>query len=332
MAQILRTVLAQDITVAAAASTQQYDLPVNPLSVILCTLKALNETSTVTAYSAFQAFFDKLTRARVSYRGASIIDGAPLDLVVIYAILTKWLPHQGQVNNTDNDTRSITFPLLFGRKPYDPAECFPASRRGELLLDLTFGADPAGMDTFILQLETVELLDAAPERFIKTTFSDRIMASGEGNDVEIPIGNKILGMLARAATFPTAASYNSSFGQIALEVDNVEVIYSRTNWETLQGEIARRLIPGWNFYQHSHQENTAVAYTQNASTLQTRNDNPPVQQYGYLDLDPMGDGSYALDTRGAARVNLAITSDVTDASASRVQFIEEVPTGAAAAA
>lgn len=332
MAQILRTVLAQDITVNAAASTQQYDLPVNPLSAILVTLKALNETSTLTNYSSFLAFFDKLTRARVSYRGASIIDGASLDLAVLYALLTRWLPHQGQINNVDNDVRSITFPLLFGRVPYSSDECFPATRRGDLLLDLSFAADAAGMDNFILQLETVELLDAAPQRFIKTTFSDRIMQSGDANDIELPIGNKILAMLLRAATFPTAASYNSSFGQLALEVDNVEVIYSRANWESLQGEIARRLIPGWNFHQHTHQENLAVAYTQNAATLQSRNDNAAVQQYAYLDMDPANDGTNALDTRGAARVNLAITSDVTDAAASRVQFVELVETGQQAAA
>ena len=115
----------------------------------------------------------KLSNVRTRYRGATIFDGDPLDLVQVYGRFSQWFPVQGQANRTDNHVRSISFPLLFGRFPYDPMECFPATRRGDLVLELTTVADPTGLDGYDLQNETIELLDAVPERFMKVTTAGR---------------------------------------------------------------------------------------------------------------------------------------------------------------
>ena len=331
--QLLRTVLEPGRTLTAAAeSAISFNLPVNPLSVVLVTLKALNNTATITDYAALDAFFAKVSKIRTAYRGASIHDGDALDLAMMAGILSGWWWKQGQVNDTDGDVRSLTFPLLFGRKPYDPKQCFPATRNGDFKLFVDTAADPTGLDNFVMSIETAEILDANPESFLKQTTNGKTMQSGAANEIELPIGNKLLGVLLRAATFPTGASMNSSMAEVALEVDNVEVMISRTQWKTLQGEMGR-FIGDWMAYPaHVHTENTAAAYAQNASTLGGRVDIAMLQQYGYLDFDPLKDESYALDTTGAAKVNLAITSDVADASPSYAMTVEKVATGAQAAA
>ena len=328
MAQVLRTVAVLDRVIPAAGETAAIDLPVNPLSAIVITLKYLNNTAAPADYSAISAALAKFTSFNVRYRGATIFDALSDDMVVLAAGLQKWLPQTGQNNNTDNDVRALTSAICFGRRPYDPMECFPATRRGDLILQWIAGADPTGADNFLLHVETIELLDATPQRYLKTTRTARTMTLGDTNDVDLPIGNKLLGLLLKGATFPTGASRNASFSDVRLEVDNVEVMYSRSHWETLHGELGRWLNPAWGFVEHVHSVNAAAAGEED--TKQAENDFTLQQQYAYMDLDPMYDGSYALDTQGAADVTLGVVSDVADAAASSVYPIELVEIAGAA--
>lgn len=330
MAQPLRTTLVPDQAISAIAGTDSWNLPPNPLSAIIVTLRALNETAALTTYSALAAFFAKFSNFAVRYRGASVFDADSLDAAMVAMIMGKWAPKQGQINVTNNDVRSITFPILFGKKYGDPSQCFPATRSGDLVLSADWGADPVGLDGFSLQIETLELLDATPESFIKVTTSARTMTAGIGNTLDLPIGNKILGTLLRAATFPTGASFNSSFGQMALKIDNAEAYFSEVNWESTQGEMHRHMPPGWTYPAHVHTENTAAAYTQNATTLAGALDIAAVQQYAYLDFDPMGDQSMGLETAGAARIVIQNNSDVADAADSFWLPIERVEVAKAA--
>lgn len=325
MPQILRTVAHLDTSVAATAGSVRFDLPTNPLSALVVTIKALNNAPTIANHVAYSGLFDKFTNFNVRYRGATIIDGDSIDLALAYAILSKWLPMLSQLNRVDNDVRAVTFPLLFGRMPYDPKECFPATRRGDLIFEYTFAADAAPFDNFLLHVETIELLDAQPERFIKLTNTQRTLTLGDTNDIDLPIGNKILGLLLRGNTFPTGASRNASFSEVRLEVDNVELMFSRAHWETLHGELGRVLPPSSLELEHIHRVNAAGAGEEDTSQAQA--DFNFRQRYAYMDLDPLGDLTYALDTTGAADVTLGVVSDVADGAASRVNIVEYVPTG-----
>ena len=129
---------------------------------------------------------------------------------------------------------------------------------------------------------------------------------------------------------PDAADYQSSFGQVALQVDNVEVGYSETNWETLHGELARKMGLSHNLNAHYHTTDTADAATTYTDSLQQEDDGSLLNNYAFLDLDPLGDGTFSLDTRNAAQVRLKVTADATDATASRVLPIELVEIGGAA--
>lgn len=332
MPAILRTTLIQDLAIAPSVQVQR-DLPVNPLSHLLVTLSALNNTPANAAHNVYAGLLQMIARLSVTYRGASIVAGRLIDLAFANALLSHWLPRLGQAGAVDNDVRSITVPICFGRRPFNPTECFPATRRGDLVLTLDPAAAlPAGLDGFALQVETVELLDAAPEAFTKITETQRTMQAGDQNEIALPIGNRLLGILLNAATFPTAAALDSSFGSIALELDNVEVIYSRANWLSLYGDMLRRMRTEWPMRTHTHKENVAAAYAQFAQTREQETDDAVLQAYAYLDLDPLEDLTYTIDTANAADFNIQVTSDVADGAVSRVLPIERVMIAGAAGA
>lgn len=353
MPQILHTVLRPTTALLAGAETITNDLPVNPLSVILVTLRALNNIATVGANYLGSAvnLMAKLSNVRARYRGATIFDGDPLDLAQIHGIHSGWWPIQGQVNQVNNDVRSVTFPLLLGRRPFDADECFPATRRGDLVLELTTVADPTGLDGFEVQIETTEILDATPKRFIKITSTAFSLLAGDVNDISMPIGNKLLAILLRSGLFPTAASNNAAFNEVALKLDNVEVVHSRSFWRGLHALWARRARLDWATHGHRHLLDIAASTTDpvltttalglsdvvagsavitgtDTSTLGHTGIAPApeldvLQRYGLLDLDPLGDLSYALDTAGAADVNLHVNASAAD-TAARVLPVEYV--------
>lgn len=354
--QPLRTILEPDQNLAATVENFRYDLPVNPMSIVLVTLRALNNCAAPSNFRGSAAdMMSKISNVRTRYRGATVFDGAPIDLAQVFGRYSKWFPTQGQLNSTDNDVRSVTFPLLFGRRPYNPIECFPATRRGDLTLEIDTAADPTGLDGFDMQIETVELLDATPERFIKVTTTQQTMASGDVNDVTLPIGNKLLGLLLRGDQYPTGALNNASFNECALELDNVEVMYSRAFWRGLHAEWSRRARLDWLLAGHSHtirggaaapaayaQATTiAIAADADATSLTTGtaarsgvtgvmhdSERDELQRYGFADFDPNDDLALGIDTGSAADINWHVNASAADAASSRVLPIELVQIGA----
>lgn len=310
--RFLRQVLVQDETLAAS-TLRSDDLPVNPLSMILVTLRCLNDTGTLGDFSLINAILNQIGKLEVLYKGSAVVSGSLADLARLNGLLIGQPPMQTAASYVNNTTRSVTVPILLGRKPFWGEECFPAVRRGELQLQLTSAAAQTGVDTLSLQIETVELLDAKPTRFLKyTTITKTPTASGD-HDVDLPLGNKIAHALLFGTTVPTAASFNASIGQLRLLVDNVEQYYARTNWETLHNEMQRRISEGAQSSVHQHLENVAGAYAQNATTDDNNSSVGFFDSYAMLDFDPHCDSNWLLETAGRARVHLRINADVADA-------------------
>lgn len=329
MAKILRTTLIPDIT-PAADGIADYDLPVNPLSVLLLTVKAVNDTGTLTNYSALTALLDMITNVTVSYRGANVINASLRDLAVNSGVLADWMPSQFNKVETNDDVRGICVPILFGRRAYDPQECFPATRRGDLVLHLTEDIAVTGMNGLIVQAETIELLDATPARFVKQTTTSKVLNALGDDDIELAIGNDILGLLLKAAAVPTGAVYTNSFDHIKLQIDNVESVIAETNWESIHGELMRRMR-AWPERPHVH-GTTGVTVGVDINTREQQEDYSMLDDYAYIDFDPLEDGQYALKTAGAARVNLRVNTTLASATACRVVVNELVnlPAGAGA--
>jgi hypothetical protein len=309
--QFLRQVLVQNETLTVS-TVRTDDLPVNPLSVILVTLRMLNNTGTLTNMTVTSAMLAQLSKIEVLYQGSAIVSGSFADLARMAALLMGQTPRQIQITHTDNDVRAITVPIFLGRHPFNPAECFPAVRRGELQLQTTIAAAQTGVDTPTLQVETVELLGATPSKFLKqTTISKTPTATGD-HDTDLPIGNKIAGALLFGTTVPAGGASSPSISQLRLLLDNVEAYYAKCNWETLHADLAFRTQSSPQADSLTVLENTAALYTQSA-TSDKQNVTDFFDQYAFLDFDPRKDDAYLLETKGRARVSLRINAATADA-------------------
>jgi len=307
--EFLRSVLAQDEAITPSTRVT-YDLPVNPLSHILFTLRFLNNTATLTDYSLVCRAFDQITNISVEFKGSAIVSMNFRDLAMYSQILLRQPIGQNNFIPNDNAARAITVVIPFGRQLFNPDECFPAVRRGDLRLVIDYAEAQTGIDTLRAQIETVELPGAAPKQFLKATTSSKTLTSGVGNDIDLPIGNPIIGILMFGTTTPILDSSIATLSKIKLLVDNVEAYYSECNWDTLHNELYRRFpwTPANEAITHGY-DGAATGYNE---TLQQDDFYTLCKNYAYLDFDPNINGAFALATEGRSRVHLRITAEKSD--------------------
>lgn len=327
MANFLRSVLIPNRAEAADRTFQQ-DLPVNPLSVILVTLRGINTSGDVV--TPLGDIYGSVPSLGVRYRGQDIIRGSLYDLAVLNACVCSNPPWGTWVQDGGANVWSVTVPITFGRMGYNTKECFPAVRRGDLVLEMTVDTVLNNADLIELQVETVELLDETPTQYLKYTTGSQTFA-GTGLDVvRLPIGNPLLGVLLAGTTAPLNAARTATWEQIRVKVDNVEALYAATNWDSLNGELMRRVMADASFlYNHAHRVDAAVAGFA-TSLQQTRvGDQVTLERYAYLDFDPLRDGSYMLETAG--RADVVIQRDAGTADNGRFIPIELVSIAGAGA-
>ena len=303
--RFIRSVLAQDEAVTVS-TVVTYDLPVNPLSHIILSLKAANDTGTIANYSVWTALLSSIAKVEVLYKGQAIFSGSLADLMMLQWFLRGAQPYAGNIVKTNDDVRWITVVLGFGRRLFDTLQCFPATRKGELQLQITYAAAQTGIDTLIAQYETVELLDAVPASFFKSTTLSKTPTATGWHDLDLPVGNDLLGALLFSTTVPTGASFNASVGQVKMLLDNVEFGYSFCNWECLHGEMLQAR-PHIFMNEHIHRGNFTT--TVEGDTGPQQEDDTKVQLYSWLEYDPDGTGEYAIRTSGHSRCNLRINQE-----------------------
>ncbi len=292
-----RSVIAQNESIAASAVTT-YDLPVNPLSHLNFTMRFLNVTDEAT----LAEILSRLTKIEVTRFGAAITSISGADLHKLNAVLLKRLPILSNQIATDNAARSISLVIPFGRTLYNPAECLPATTKGELKLQITLDGTETALDNIKYQIEAVELLGATPKAHLKVTTVTQTMASGVDNDTDLPIGNKLAGILLFSTTIPATTVYTTTIDRFKFLMNNVEKMIQSTNWESLHGDLINRL---------GHNE----VYDASA-------DNDDVANYALVDFSPSNDDTFLVDTKGASRVVTKITAG--DASAVRIMPLEIV--------
>jgi hypothetical protein len=327
----LRSIVSDVQTLAASADIVPIDLPVNPLSHLILTINLVIDTTQVGAatFRFIDPFLQAISSLSVRHRGENIIDGNLQDLAVINSLLCNWNPWGREIQGLTATNRSMSFPLSFSRVPYDHMEAFPATQRGNLRFFMTAGALPAGMLSMQWALESCELIEDNPVQFLKYTTLTRNVASTGRQRVLLPIGNDLLGLLLFDPTTEVDATETYMFGKVKILKDNVEQYYSSSNWEAIAAELSRR-NPSWaSAWGHRHAQ--AAADTTTGGPEQLTAALPPLQ-YGFLDWDPLRDNSFALETAGAADLQLDMDSDVSTGVGRMIpiEFVR-IP-GAAAAA
>lgn len=322
MAEFIHSVLAQNEAVVAG-TVISYDLPVNPLSHILMTMRFTQDKADL------QMDWDNvdamIAKVEVLYKGSAIYSSNGSDLEAVDGMLLGYVPWINNRYGDDDEYTYFTFLIPLGRRPYRPDECFPRSIRGELILQITYQAAFVEIDNVSAQIETIELPDATPSRFLRiTTLSVTPTAAGE-MDVELPIGNVLAAVLFFGTTIPLADANVQTLTYSQLLIDNMRHYFSHTNfecWRQLPGHKFRPLIEhGY----HIHQlDGATYAQYMDTSVVKYRNDRSI--QHLMWDFDPTGDGLYLLNTQGASDIVARLYAG--DTEALRVLPCELVSVGA----
>jgi len=287
MGQYLRSIIINEET-PAADGTYTYDLPVNPVSHLILGILCLNVTNEATPLEIAQL----ITNAHVLHRGQTILQMRGEDLLAWNQIQFGKTPILLNQIVTDDAVRGLHLILPFGRTLYNPSECFPESKAGELQLQLTVDIANLGADGLILQLESVELTGSRPARYLKqTTLVSTPTAIGDW-DVELPIGNDYSGIMLRANTIPCATTWTCTIERLRLLADNREHYFSSTLWEALRGSLILR--PGM----------------EPGHIIAGGDDQIP--HYAYLDFNPSRDDKFLMPTSGMSALTLRINAGVAD--------------------
>lgn len=307
--RFLRSIVSDFQTLTASADITPVDLPVNPLSHLILTLRHTKNLTAqnINAGEVLTAIIQQITDLSIRHRGENIIQGRLDDLLVLNALIHGTPPSVGEMSQADNQEHFVSAIISFGRTLYDHTEAFPATQRGNLRLHMSAGAIHGNYDAAAWALEAVELIEDTPSRFLKYTTSQRAITASGRQRMPLPIGNDILGCLLFDPTDEIDATMTYAFGKVKIMRDNVEQYYAESNWESLRETMERRL-PGYRLA-WGHRHAGAAAGTDVGEEIIFSGDRAPLQ-YGYLDFDPRSDGYFALDTRGAATLDLDINSDV----------------------
>jgi len=309
--RFIHSILAVNQAIAADGE-QNYDLPVNPLSVILLHLSPLNETSTIANYAAMAGLLTGLDNIRMTYRGTSVLDLTGEDLVAFLTLATRFDIRQSNMVETDDDRRSLVIPIPLSRKPYDQQECFPEVKRGESVLTCTWDIAATPFDGLRISIETIELPDATPTHFQRITTIAQTFAATGPNHVDLPIGNVIRGILCFGTTGFAGATPAPTLGELRLLLDNIEYGYSATDFEVSRAIAA--LTKGRLGAYSDHFHGVDASGGAQEDTQQQQHGISKFDNYTYLDYDPTEDDAYSIVTGGAGRVHLRVDAETADAA------------------
>lgn len=321
--EFLKSMLENRLAITAGTIYTK-DLPVNPVSFIDVDLDmTINAAYTPITYANMGAAIAKL---EILYKGSSIISLVGADLLAFLAAVHNRMP---PVINRLLSAASVTtarFRIPFGRYPYSQVECFPAVRKGEWQIRITWGASFTNISAIAMTITTCELMGAAPKQFLKATTISVTPVVGEF-DVDLPLGNKLIGILLFSTTVPAGTAQTTSVDMMKLLVENTEHYWHQVRWPDLNQRLYECLGRDKTEFDHIHRENVASAFVQNANTGYEVIADEYLAKYGLMDFDPMRNDAYLFDTHGLSRAWLRPTGG--DTNVVRVIPIEIIELGAA---
>lgn len=319
--EFIHSVLAQDEPVTAG-KVEPYDLPVNPLSHILLTLKYTRTDAAAQGVPTYPIVLALITKVEVLYKGSAIFSMSGQDAMACGLLVCGFESWGHNYLGVADEETSFTFLIPLTRTLYSERECFPRSTRGELILQVTYSDPLTGATAVKAQIETIELPDAAPERYLRmTTLTFTPTVAGE-HDIELPIGNPISELVLFGTTIPAGVTDVATLGFMQILVDNYRRFYSHTNFESVHNMAGRMRCPPGFWFGHTHWSSATATMT---GWQLPGND--LLKQYVHLPFDISRDGRYILETAGKSDVIVRISVDVGAEDPIRVIPCEIVPSG-----
>lgn len=289
MPSFIRTNLIRNRTSATEVLT--IDLPTQPISHLILSISGYNATDEATLAEVL-AF---LNNVLVADLGVTVLNLQSEDLYGLNCYLYKRRPHLTQRIATDNATRTLGLIIPFGRHVFDPQECYPARRKGELTLTLDLTALATSIDNGRIDLDCVQLPDANPTHFIRSRMATLAAPGATGDrDYELPLGAEMVMMQLRMTTFPATSSHTYGVDKVAVKVDEVETGYAAADVHAL---VADGIL---------HVDGQADTIAASGNIL-------PANQV-WLDYDPNRDGQYLLDLKGKSSAKLTLEMGVNEAT------------------
>lgn len=302
-----------------------FDLAVNPLSVLLLVLRPLNDTTTLADFASYMNIAGAMNRIAVLHNGVSVISMTGRDAAALAFFRHGVITMQANHDNTTNERRSFILPIWLGNEAYSQTSCFPASKRGELQLEIDFDIAATGYDGLRFGMETIELPGAKPKEYERKVQLSATFGATGLNDVELPLGNLNRGLLLFGTTPFAGASPAPTWGRIATYIDNEQVNYSAHDFEV--AHMMSTLMGGQPPAVDEHIHGTTV--DGNAGTSIPTIGAPHHvgssggwENYCYINFDPTGDDMYSLETKGASRFH--IENNAETANAFRVIPVERI--------
>lgn len=306
--EFIQSILSHDEAVAVS-TVPTYDLPVNPLSHILITLKY--DQNLANDIGGFVNILAMMSRVEVLYKGSAVFSMSGLDAYACGLFICNFESWTANNSGDDNAELSITFLVPLTRTLYSPRECFPATTRGELILQITYAAAFTNIDDARAQIETVELVGATPEQFLKMT-TKAVTPTATGQlDIELPIGNDISDLVLWGTTKPVDDSDTVTINLMEILVDNINHFYPESNFETIHNMAGQmRTVPGYHGF-HTHRLLEA-AYAQWDDTSAVIAEHHVLAHHLWMPFDIFRDGMFTLHTRGASDVVLRVDAGDTN--------------------
>lgn len=275
----------------SATEVLPIDLPIRPISHLIVTMDGQNMTDENTL-AELLTFINTIT---VSHLGRTIYNLESEDAYAQNCYLYGNRPVLTGKIGTDNLNRSLSLIIPFGRKLFDEQECYPATKKGELTLNLDLTVLGTTWDEGILNVNVVELPDATPSKYLKTTLKTITAPGATGeNDVGLPIGNEIVAIALRMTSYYAAAASTLGIESVKTLVDNSEYGVSFAKSQCLIGQNI-------NLFDTQHGAIAAQGLIQPEKTM-------------FVDFDPTKDGKFLLETAGKSSVVLRLDMGVDEAT------------------
>lgn len=305
----------------AADGVYTFDLGVRPTSAILIQLRPLNDTGTLANWNNAIRIASAINRVTVLWRGQAIHSMRGEDLVAFNWLRWGMLPtmYASNDDDTNNERRCVTVPIVMGRFPFDKQSCFPAPNKGELTIELDLDIADTGYDTLNLSIDTLELPDARPKEYEKRVQQTMTFAATGNNDMDLPVGNTIRGMLLWGTTAYVGAAPAPSWGSVSVLLDNEEKGFRSVDFEAIGAmqSLLGRIGLNPTEDDHLHRVTTDGNAQPELTTLGAGGHGPTgagtYRNYAFLDFDPTGDDEYSLKTANARRLQIRANAETADA-------------------
>jgi hypothetical protein len=321
--KLLRSVIVQDQLIAADG-VQQFELPVNPISHLLLGIRPLNDTGTLANFNRANGLAASMNRITINHLGSPVFSMRGEDCLALNYFRHGMIPFEANGDDTNDERRCLSLPVLFGRHPYDKSSAMPKTNRGELILELDIDIADTGYDGLRLTVESVEMLGASPKEFERKTSINRTSPATGLQDILLPSGNKVRGLLLFGTTPFGGAAPAPSWGRVQTLIDNEMEGISSADWEMLHQDSQLFGIQPPTGQRHIHRVTTdGNAQTELATLAGPAQEGLGDQwnQYAWVDFDPTHDDEFSIDTRGK---DWRIRYDAETADAVRVVQVERI--------